>query len=121
VAKLDLVRDCLDKQVVDRRGKYMGRVDGLVLEYEPGKQPRVAFIEIGFVAQARRLHPALGRLAQRVSKWWSVCAEDPQRIAWSKLVAAAIEIIAAVEAEEEAVLAWEKWLRRHIVSRIPGA
>jgi len=118
---LDLVRDCLDKQVVDQRGKYMGRVDGLVLEFEPGKQPRVAFIEIGAVAQARRLHPALGRLVQGISKWWNVCSEDPQRIAWSKLVAAAIEVIAAVDAEKEPALAWEKWLRRHIVSRIPGA
>jgi len=43
---MDLVRDCLDKQIDDRFKRRMGRVDGIVLEVEPGRPPRVAYVEL---------------------------------------------------------------------------
>ena len=33
---MDVVRDVLDKNVVDRNGREMGRVDGILLDHEPG-------------------------------------------------------------------------------------
>ena len=33
---MDLVRDLLDKLVVDRNGREMGRVDGIVLDHRDG-------------------------------------------------------------------------------------
>ena len=56
---MDLIRDCLDKQLSDRHGRKMGKVDGLVMQIEKGQQPRIAYIEVGAVTQARRLHPRL--------------------------------------------------------------
>jgi len=38
---MDLVRDCLDKQLEDRDHRRMGRVDGLILECEDGQPPLV--------------------------------------------------------------------------------
>jgi sporulation protein YlmC with PRC-barrel domain len=118
---MNLIRDCLDKQVVDRNGHNMGRVDGLVLEYEEGKQPCVAYVEVGAFTQARRLHPALGRVVRKLSRRLRICPEDPFRIPWSKMVAAGTEVIAAVEAEKTPAFAWELWLRKNVVGRIPGA
>ncbi len=59
---MDLVRDVLDKQVVDRNGREMGRVDAVILEVRADKPPLVRAIEIGPEVLARRLHPAIGRL-----------------------------------------------------------
>ena len=56
---LEIVRDILDQQVVDRDGEEMGRVDGLRLEIREGKAPRIHSIEMGGVALARRVHPGL--------------------------------------------------------------
>ena len=44
---VDLVRDLLDKQLVDRRHEPMGRVDGVVLTFADGEQPRVTSLESG--------------------------------------------------------------------------
>ena len=118
---MDLVRECLDKQLVDRHGQNMGRVDGLVLELEKGKPPRVAYVEQGASTLARRLHPSLARIVQRLSRWWGVCPADPSRIPYEKVVAAEIEVIVGAEAEDTPALAWELWLRKKVVSRIPGA
>lgn len=118
---MDLVRELLDKQLVDRHGQNMGRVDGLVLELEKGKPPRVAYVEQGAATLARRLHPSLARLVQRLSRRLGICPEDPFRIPYAKIVSAETEAIAGVEAEETAALAWELWLRKKVVSRIPGA
>ena len=58
---LELGRDVLDKQVVDRDGIKMGRVDGLVLEVREGHAPRIEAIEMGGVVLAARIHPRLAR------------------------------------------------------------
>jgi sporulation protein YlmC with PRC-barrel domain len=118
---MDLVRDCLDKQLVDRNGHNIGRVDAVVLQLEKGKQPTVAFIEVGPVSQAERLHRGLSRVAKAISRRLGVNQQDPFRIPWSKLVAAGIEVIADVDAEKTPALAWELWLRKKIIGRIPGA
>jgi hypothetical protein len=118
---MDLVRDCLDKQLVDRNGHKMGRVDAIILEVGGGRRPTVSAIEVGAVCQARRLHPKIGRLIKAISKKCGVVPQDPFRLPWSKAVSAGIEVIAGVEAEKTPALAWELWLRRNIIARIPGA
>jgi sporulation protein YlmC with PRC-barrel domain len=88
---MDLVRDCLDKQLVDRNGHNMGRVDAVILELEEGKQPVVAYIEVGAVSQFERLHRGSGRIVKAISKRWGVARQDPfhmksgYRIPWNKI------------------------------------
>jgi sporulation protein YlmC with PRC-barrel domain len=60
-ADVDVVKDVLDKLVVDRNGREMGRVDGLVLAQREGGPPRLAELLIGPSALGYRLHPAIGR------------------------------------------------------------
>ena len=82
---MDLVRDVLDKQVVDRNGREMGRVDAIVLEARPGKPPLVRAIEIGPEVLARRLHPALGGLAVTIEEILGVADRRPIRIPFTQV------------------------------------
>jgi sporulation protein YlmC with PRC-barrel domain len=58
---VDVVRDLLDKQVVDRNGREMGRVDGVAFEQRSGEAPRLAELLIGPSVLGDRLHPAVAR------------------------------------------------------------
>jgi sporulation protein YlmC with PRC-barrel domain len=58
---MDLVRDLLDQPVVDRNGRPMGRVDGIVLDLRADAPPRVVSIAIGPAVLGERLHRAIGR------------------------------------------------------------
>ena len=118
---MDLIADCLDKQLVDRHGHKMGRVDGVIIEVGEGRKPTVVGIEVGPICQFSRLHPALRRVVLSISKRFGVATSEPFRLPWSKVVAAEIEVIAGVEAEKTPALAWELWLRKNIIARIPGA
>jgi sporulation protein YlmC with PRC-barrel domain len=118
---MDLVRDCLDKQVVDRDGHKMGRVDGIVIEVGNDEAPTVAAINVGSACQGNRLHPKVGKLVSWISKRCGIVNQDPFQLPWSKVVSAGAEMIAAVEAEKTPALAWELWLRKNIIARIPGA
>ena len=58
---MDLIRDLLDKKVVDRNGREMGRVDGVVLHIGEGTMPHVIAIELGPAVLAYRVWPIFGR------------------------------------------------------------
>ena len=60
---MDLVRDLLDKLVVDRNGRELGRADGIVLEVRKDAPPRVTRIELGPGVLFARIAPVLGRWA----------------------------------------------------------
>ncbi len=116
---MELIRDCLDKQVVDRHGHNMGRVDGLVIQFETGEQPRVAYVELGVETLASRVSFALARQLRKLMRSRTSEEEARYRIPWWKVVPAGIELVANVEAEKTPALRLELWLRRNIVSRIP--
>jgi len=76
---VDLIRDLLDKKVVDRNGREMGRVDSIVLVLENGA-PRVIAIELGPAVLARRIHPILGQWIEGVEHAFGFEAGRPVRI-----------------------------------------
>jgi len=118
---MDLVRDLLDKQALDRQGRKMGKLDGVVLELRKDMPPHVAFVEIGPVTLARRLGPAFGRLMQAIDAGFGAGDGAPLRIPLSKVADVGIDVHVDLEADQTRVWAWEQWLRRHVVGRIPGA
>jgi sporulation protein YlmC with PRC-barrel domain len=77
---MDIVRDLLDKPVVDRNGREMGRVDGVKLILQDGDRPTVRAIEIGPTVLASRLAPAAGRLARRLEQFFGVGRDRPVEI-----------------------------------------
>lgn len=117
---MDLIRDVLDNQLVDRNQRKMGKVDGIVVELRENQPPRLVCIETGATTLARRLHPRIERWIARLEGLWGARQSQPLRIPWSKVRDVGIDVEVDLVAEQTPALAYEQWLREHIVQRIPG-
>jgi hypothetical protein len=105
---MELVRDLLDKRVLDRSRRYVGVIDTIVLEIEGDAPPVVTAVQIGAPALLRRLHPRLAHWGRRLP-----LTELPM----AKIRDAGLD----VDGERHStLLAIEKWIRARIVERIPG-
>jgi|SRR5438105_7363092 len=118
---MDLVRELLDNQVVDGRGTRMGKVDGIVLELREDGPPRVAFLEIGASALAHRFSPLLGRWMEALAQHLGVSDGQPLRVPPSRLTEAGVDLRLDLDCRETSAMAWEGWVSRKIVRRIPGS
>jgi sporulation protein YlmC with PRC-barrel domain len=118
--RLDLARDVLDKQLVDRDETRIGRVDGLVLELRDGQPPRVDTLDMGFVVLARRIHPRVEGWLERLRRRFSVRKTARYSVPWSKVSKIdPHQIQLDVAALETPTFDWERWLRDHIVAKLP--
>jgi len=118
---MDLVRDVLDKQLLDRERKKMNKVDGIILEIGTDQPPRLAYLEVSGLTLAQRLHPRLGRWVAAWRGKKNVTQNEVFRIPWSQVRDVGVDIEVDVDAEQTPVLAWERWLQQKIISRIPGS
>jgi sporulation protein YlmC with PRC-barrel domain len=116
---MDLGRQVLDQQLVDRSELKIGKVDGLVLQLRDGALPRVAAILTGGHLLAHRLHPWIERWARRLTRRFGPRETGPIRIPWSQVMKIGVDVKVDVAAEQ--MMQWEHWVRDHIVRRIPGA
>lgn len=117
---MDLIRDLLDKAVIDRNGRDMGRVDGVVLAVREGSAPRVAALEIGPAVVASRIGPALGRWVAALEHAFGVDAGRPLRIEFAKVLGIHDHVKVDLAFGETAAAAIEQRLRRW-VGAIPGS
>ena len=116
---MDIGRQMLDQQLVDRNDLAVGKVDDIVLELRDGAAPRIAALLTGGHILAHRLHPGLERLMRRMTRGWGPGSHEPLRIPWSKVRKIGIDVKVDIGADEW--LPWEHWVRDHIIRRIPGA
>ena len=116
-----IVRDVLDKKILDKENCEIGRVDGIVLEMPQGRQPRLVRLEIGGEI-----------LAVRVAHWlvgptrWLRNSFGPRRsahvkIEWKHVKRMGRDIHLDLAADDTEALAWEHWIAEHFVKRIPGS
>jgi sporulation protein YlmC with PRC-barrel domain len=117
---VELMRDLLDNQVIDRRGQKIGKVDGVILSIGDGRAPRVAALEVGAVTFAHRLHHRLGQWLERMAQQRGLPL-GRTRIPWGRVVHVGRDVRVALDAERTRVHALERWLRTRIIGRIPGA
>jgi hypothetical protein len=118
--RLDLSRDVLDKQLVDRDETKMGRVDGLILELRGDQPPRVDAIEMGFVVLARRMSPWMERWVEKLRRF-SIRKTARQRVAWEKVTEIKpYQIKLDLKAIETPAFDWERWFRDHFVAPAEG-
>ena len=118
---MELGLEVLDQQVSDRNGLLMGKVDGILLQLRPGKPPRVAHLVIGGGTAVQRISP---RLAEWLLRWrhrWGPKEQRPLEVPWSKVLKIGIDVQVDLDAKHTAAWAWESWVVRHIIGRIPGA
>jgi sporulation protein YlmC with PRC-barrel domain len=118
---MGLVRDVLDKKLMDREDCCMGRVSGLVMHISEHAQPRVTHILIGGPTPWMRIHPSLGRISRWLAGMWGPKNGEAVRIPWSRVETIGRDIKLDVEAKETGALDWEIWIARHIIERIPGS
>ena len=115
---MDLVRDLLDKKVVDRNGREMGRVDSVILNIRPDTEPRVIGFELGPDVLAARVRPTLGRWVAALLQAFDVADGRPVRIAFAQVISMHEHVKVDVAIGETAAAIIERRLRRW-VSAIP--
>lgn len=118
--ELRVVHDLLDKPVLDDERRNIGRVDGVVLELRQGAAPRVAAFEIGGSVWTRRLGPRAARWAAAMGKRFPAVANGVTRITMSDVRHVGITVGVKCDGRKLPTLAWEQWLRRRVIGRIPG-
>lgn len=116
---MDVVRDVLDKSVVDRNGREMGRVDAILMEHGDGP-PRITGLLIGPTALASRLHPSLGRLMHALERSVRVDRDRPTTIGVEDVDDVGRKIRLRITIGETAAAAFEQLTRRWIV-KLPGS
>jgi hypothetical protein len=111
---MDLIHDVLDKQLLDRNGEKIGKVDGLIAQLGQG-QPRLVAIETGMVTLARR--SGFATLLLRLFG-----SRDPGafRIAWGKVRQIDIDVTVNLTAADTLMHERYSRLRRALFDRIPG-
>jgi sporulation protein YlmC with PRC-barrel domain len=103
---MDLVGDLLDKRLLDKNGRYVGTVDSIVLEVDGDAPPIVTAVRVGAPA-------LLARWARRL---------PVTDLPMSKIREAGMDVEVEVDGERHStLLGVEKWIRTHIVERIPGS
>jgi sporulation protein YlmC with PRC-barrel domain len=115
-----LAHDLLDTQVVDRHGVRIGKVDGVILSVSPGSPPRVVAVELSVVTAAHRVHRWLGRWLDGAVRRWRLPI-GRTRVPWSRVLSVGLNVKVAIDADRAGVGALERWLRVHVVGRIPGS
>src|SRR5690348_13835611 len=116
--KLHLIRDVLDKLLVDRDRIPLGRVDGILMDIGGSHtQPRVVQIECGIMTLAHRVSPRYAQRAQRISRRFGVHCRRPVRVDWSKIEKVGRELTLDIYRQDSLLLATERWLYDQIMRR----
>ena len=113
---MELGRAVLDQEVIDRHDHAMGKVDGLVLEVRPGEPARVTHIVVGGTTLLWRIHRGLARWVERRRG-----KGRPAIIPWNRVLRVGVDVKVDVDAAGSPALHWERWVRDHLIGRIPGA
>lgn len=119
---VDIYLQLLDRQVLDRDGRLVCKVDDLELQPGPDGVPVVTAILVG----PRALGPRLGG---RPGRWMNALAsrlaatpgDDPPRIPFGAVTAVHSAVDVDRTRDELAVDPLEGWVERHIIGRLPGS
>ena len=115
---MELADDVLDAQLLDGRRRKIGTVDDVVLVWEDGP-PRAEWIESGPEVLARRVHPALARVAAWFARRTGF--GRTRRVPLDGMTLSGVDVVVPVDGDEAGALLLERWLARRVVGRIPGA
>jgi hypothetical protein len=118
--RLPLVRDVLDKQVLDVDTCKIGKVDGIIVALRAHRAPRVIAIELGQATAWRRVHQKLGDLVEWIQRRFEPGRLGPVRILFEHVVGSGIDVHIDVDGRQTHAFVWEDWLEEHVSAKIPG-
>jgi sporulation protein YlmC with PRC-barrel domain len=114
--------DLLDRQILDRDGEPVGKVDDVELDVDADGTPYVAALLVGQHALGQRIGGRLGSwiagTARRLSPDYH---RGPIRIPYDLVSELNSAVNLSVHRELLPDPALESWLRDHLIGRIPGA
>ena len=113
----------LDRQLRDRNLVLCGKVDDLELDRSESGSWYVTAVLTGpghlLYRMGRR---TAGRwLAKRVPDVVDSPLDDPGRVPYDRISAIGVTVDLAVDADDLATFAVERWVRDHVVGHIPGS
>ncbi len=118
---MDLIREVLDKRILDCDDRIAGRVDGLIMQIDGSGQPRVTDLSSGGPAVFARLGGWAVALAKFFAGLWGPKRRSPVRIPWSDIDHFGRNVKLRVSCEDTKLMAWENWVGDHIIRRVPGS
>ena len=113
--------ELLDRQLVDPEGRMAGKVDDLELDTDREGPPVVTAILAGPGALARRIGGRLGMWIASVHARLRTGSADPARISFGVVAKIDDHVTLTVSHEDVDTFAFEKWVRDHVIDRLPGA
>jgi hypothetical protein len=114
----------LDRQIVDRDGIQVAKVDDLdfVPPSEPGGFPVLTDILCGQAALARRFSRRLGRGVEHLRRVIDPTVEPgPAHISFGVVTDVGPQVTIALRRDEVAVTGVDRWLAVEVLSHIPGS
>ena len=117
---LDLGHAVLDGQLVDRNREHVGRCDTVMLELRDGRPPRVAAILVGGRVRDERIGRWMTALTNLVLGASRERHPGVTRIPFAAVRSIGANIQVDVLRDDMESEHLERWLARHLISRIPG-
>lgn len=117
---LPLVRDVLDKQIIDAADCKVAKVDGIILALRQNRPPRVVALEMGQSTAWRRVHPRLGMFAQWLRTKFEPGQGAVPRILFEHVVGTGIDVHVDIDGKRTRARLWEDWLEERVIAKIPG-
>lgn len=117
---MHLVRDLLDKTIVDRLGQPMGRVDDVVIRVSSAAPPEIVGLEVGPIALATRIHRRVGTWAAALERAMTLPRQRPVRIPVGQIAHVAEHVHVGFDEAKTAAGAVEVRLRRRLGAASPG-
>ena len=112
----------LDRQIVDRDGGLVGNVDDIELTVTADGTLKVHALLVGQRVLGDRIGGWLGRWISGVARRLSTSDDQgPLRIPYRLVSTINSEVTLIVRRDQLADPPLEKWLREHLIERIPGA
>jgi hypothetical protein len=122
--RVDAGLQLLDRQIIDPNGRLAGKVDDLELTFpvEGDGPPYATAILSGPGALARRLGGRLGSWIESVhSRMHPHEQPGPARVPFAIVKRVNNHVELSIEGEELESHRAERWVREHVIARIPGA
>jgi hypothetical protein len=122
VEGLDAYYELLDRQIVDRDGRMVGKVDDLEVEQRDDGRIAVTGILTGPGALGPRIGGALGSIA--TASWSRLsgrATDNPKRLDIRHVTELGTVVRLDIDRESTDVDGFEVWMRKRVISALPGA
>jgi len=117
---LKVVGDVLDKPVIDRSGRPLGRADGITMWVLDGEPARLDAVVMGPVALAQRVSHKLARWVETLARRFGAAGSPPVALPFTRIEVKPLHLEADVAAADTGLVALEQRLQRWL-AHLPGS